>query len=395
MIIKNANVFRNGKFEHSDVLFDEKQILKIGKDLDTEGEEVIDAEGKDLYAGIIDCHIHGGFMRSFQANVKKETWEKYGEPERQARYICRKVLENGVTSIMPTIGDLTVDEYLECVRLIRKIRKDVEGADPFMFHFEGTYQNPQHHSSFMHNHDTLPSREHTLAITDNDLSDVCLIGIAPEMEGSMEYLEWLCSETNVHAEAGYTKASAQTITRAADRGLDQTTHMFNGFEPMHHRIDGPDVGIMIDDRIKCQLTLDSYHVSPYWCRFLIKVKGLDNIYGLTDLSSHSGLPEGIHYLENGRIIIAKDGFIRDEKGTIQSGNNTMDQIMYKARNLVGLTKEEVGSIFTENVAGCLDVKDRGKIEVGRRSDFVIMDDDYKVIKTILKGKVVYRGEQLC
>ena len=113
MIIKNANVFRNGKFEHSDVLFDDKQILKIGKDLDAEGEEVIDAEGKDLYAGIIDCHIHGGFMRSFQANVKKETWEKYGEPERQARYICRKVLENGVTSIMPTIGDLTVDEIVE------------------------------------------------------------------------------------------------------------------------------------------------------------------------------------------------------------------------------------------------------------------------------------------
>ena len=40
MIIKNANIFRNGKFEQSDVLFDEKQILKIGKDLDTEGEEV-------------------------------------------------------------------------------------------------------------------------------------------------------------------------------------------------------------------------------------------------------------------------------------------------------------------------------------------------------------------
>ena len=69
--------------------------------------------------------------------------------------------------------------------------------------------------------------------------------------------------------------------------------------------------------------------------------------------------------------------------------------MYKARNLVGLTKEEVGSIFTENVAGCLGIKDRGKIEVGRRSDFVIMDDEYNVIKTILKGKVVYLGEQLC
>ena len=391
MIIKNARVFIDGKFRNTDVRFDEQTITEIGNDLT--GEQIIDARGNDLYAGIIDCHIHGGFLRRFQANVKKETWKDYGEPEEQARYICRKVVENGVTSIMPTLGDLTVEEYQEAIRLIRRIRKDVDGADPFMFHLEGTYQNPNHHSSFNHNHDTLPSREHTLAITDNNLSDVCLIGIAPELEGSMEWLKWLCSETKVHAEIGYTKASAQTVTQAADLGLDQTTHMFNGFEPMHHRIDGPDVGIMIDDRIKCQLTLDSYHVSPYWCKFLIKVKGLDKVYGLTDLSSHSGLPDGVYHFEGGRTIIAGDGFIKDEKGTIQSGNHTMNQIMYKARHNVGLTKEEVGSIYTENVAKCLDITDRGKIEVGRRSDFVIMDDDYNVIRTIIRGKTVYEGEK--
>ena len=390
MIIKNAKVFIDGKFVNTDVRFDDQKITEIGNDLT--GDEVIDAKGNDLYAGIIDCHIHGGFLRSFTANVKPETWKDYGDPEEQACYICKKVVENGVTSIMPTIGDLTVDEYLEAVRLIRRIRKDVDGADPFMFHLEGTYQNPNHHSSFMHRHDMLPSKEHTLAITDNDLSDVCLIGIAPELEGSMEYLKWLCSETDVHAEAGYTKASAQTITQAADLGLDQTTHMFNGFEPMHHRIDGPDVGIMIDDRIKCQLTLDSYHVAPYWCKFLIKVKGIENVYGLTDLSSHSGLPDGVYHFEGGRTIIAADGFIKDEKGTIQSGNHTMNQIMYKARNNVGLSKEEVAQIFTENVARCLDITDRGKIETGRRSDFVIMDDDYNVIRTIIKGKTVYEGE---
>ena len=391
MLIKNADVFINGHFEKCDVLCDEKEILDIGRDLHKENEEIIDGEGLYLYAGIIDCHIHGGFMRSFTANVEPETWAKYGDPETQARYICRKVVENGVTSIMPTLGDLTVEEYVECVRLIRKIRKDVDGADPFMFHFEGTYQNPNHHSSFNHRHDTLPSKEHTLAMTDNDLSDVCLIGIAPELPGSMEYLKWLHENSRVHSEAGYTKADAETIIKAADLGLNQTTHMFNGFEPMHHRVDGPDVGIMYDDRIKCQLTLDSYHVSPYWCRFLIKVKGLDHVYGLTDLSAPSGLPEGRYTLEDGSIIIAKDGFITDENGTIHSGNHTMNQIMYKARNLVGLSREEVASIFTENVAGCLDIKDRGKIEKGRRSDFVLMDDDYNVKYTIIGGETAYKA----
>ncbi len=391
MIIKNANVFIDGKFQKTDVRFDESGILEIGTGL--KGEEVIDAKGHDLYAGIIDCHIHGGFLRSFSANVKEDTWEDYGDPETQARFICQKVTENGVTTVLPTIGDLSEEDYVKCVRLIRKIRKDIKGADPAFFHLEGAYMNPEHHSSFNHDHDRLPKKEHTLEIMDNDLSDLKLISLAPELPGSMEWLDWITQYPQIHVEAGYTKASAQCMIEAADHGLDHTTHMFNGFEYMHHRIDGPDVGIMYDDRIQCQLTLDGYHVSPMWAKFLIKVKGIENIYGLTDLSSHSGLPEGEYHFKNGRVIIAKDGFIRDEKGTIQSGNNTMDQIMRLARNRVGLSKEEVAQIFCENPASCLGIRDRGKIEVGRRSDFVIMDDNYHVLRTIIKGETVYENSE--
>jgi len=65
--------------------------------------------------------------------------------------------------------------------------------------------------------------------------------------------------------------------------------------------------------------------------------------------------------------------------------------MYKARYAVGLSREEVASIFTENVAGCLGIKDRGKIEKGRRSDFVLMDDNYNVKRTIIAGKTAYIG----
>ena len=83
MIIKNARVFIDGEFRNTDVRFDEQTITEIGSDLT--GDEIIDAGGNDLYAGIIDCHIHGGFLRSFQANVKKETWKDYGDPEQQAR----------------------------------------------------------------------------------------------------------------------------------------------------------------------------------------------------------------------------------------------------------------------------------------------------------------------
>lgn len=391
MKITNAHVFIDGRFQDVEVRFDNEKILEIGQNL--KDDEVIDAQGQYLYAGIIDPHIHGGFLRSFTASAGRHfSVQEYGDPEEQIRYICNEVTKQGVTSIMPTYGDYTVEQYQEIIRLIRKVRKDVQGADPFKIHLEGCYQNPEHSSSFKHYNDVTPDKDHTLAICDYDMSDISIIGLAPELPGSMEWLDWVATQPGVHVEAGYTKAPAQVITEAAKHGLNQTTHMFNGFEKMHHRIDGPDVGVLMEDSIKCQLTLDGYHVSPYWCKLLIKVKGLENIYGLTDLCLYSGIPEGVHHFPNGVTIIAEDGLIKDEKGTIQSGNHNMSQIMYLAKNKVGLTAEEVGSIYTENVARCLDISDRGKIEVGRRPDFAIMDEDYNCLKTIIKGQVYYDCE---
>ena len=63
-----------------------------------------------------------------------------------------------------------------------------------------------------------------------------------------------------------------------------------------------------------------------------------------------------------------------------------------ARDKVGLTMEEVGTLFFENPARCLKLSDRGKIEKGRRSDLVLMDQDYKVLKTIIKGEVYYEAD---
>ncbi|MBE6116609.1 MAG: hypothetical protein E7187_07300, partial [Erysipelotrichaceae bacterium] len=95
-------------------------------------------------------------------------------------------------------------------------------------------------------------------------------------------------------------------------------------------------------------------------------------------------------LPDGTVVVTKDGFNWRTDGHILSGNNTMNQIMYRAHNTVGLSRKEVGTLFAENPAKCLKIHDRGKIEVGRKSDFVIMDKDYNVIKTIINGKVFYQ-----
>ena len=56
-IIINANVLYQGKLQKVDVLFDEKEILEIGTDIQSDAEK-IDATGLTLLPGLVDVHVH-------------------------------------------------------------------------------------------------------------------------------------------------------------------------------------------------------------------------------------------------------------------------------------------------------------------------------------------------
>lgn len=386
MIIKNAKVFIDGKFNDVDVRFNEKEILEIGKDLS--GDEVIDAEGNELYAGIVDAHCHGGFMRSFGHESRTDA---YGSRDEQVKFLSEKLPETGVTTVFPTLAmDLTsFKEEKEAVEHIRSIKSTLKGADLMKFHFEGTYLTLDRYIEEGGEY-PMPTKEHSDWLVSNDYSDVAFICVAPDLPGAMEWIEYVSSK-GIIPEAGYTKCTAEQMIEAANHGLRTCSHIFNGYQPMHHRDSSAVVGIMLDDRIKAQITMDGYHVNPAWVKLVIKAKGIENCYGITDLSSVSGLPDGENVLEDGTVVVTRDGFNWRTDGHILSGNNTMNQMMYRAHNACGLTREQVGLLYAENPASCLGITDRGKIEVGRKSDFVIMDDYYNVVKTIINGEVFYQS----
>lgn len=389
MIIKNAKVFIDGHFVCTDVRYDNQNITEIGPDLC--GDEVIDAQGNYLYAGMVDSHCHGGFLRSFNYTT---SFKNKGTHEEQVRYLLDKLPSTGVTTVYPTLA-VVYPPVVECyedmrdsVRTIRKVHKDYKGAEPLKFHFEHPFPTLDR---YLHPGLRPATPELADLVVDGDYSDVGIFGIAPDYENAIEFIDYLVSK-GVDPEDGYTKATAAQTREAAEHGMNQASHLFNGYQPMHHRISGPAEGVLMEDRIMAQLTLDGYHVNPEWIKLTIRIKGLDRCYGITDLSGYSGLPEGENVMDDGGIIVTHDGFNWRPDGHLLSGNMVANEIMRCARDVVGLSMEDVGSLFFENPAKCLRLSDRGKIEIGRKSDFVIMDYDYKVLKTIINGEVYYEAD---
>ena len=389
MIIRNAKVFIDGQFRDTDVRYDSSGILEIGKDL--AGDEVIDAKGNYLYAGMVDAHCHGGFKRAFNFT---NAFGDIGDHERQVRYLLRKLPSTGVTTVYPTLAiknhpiNEIYEDMRDSVRTIRKVHKDYEGAEPLKFHFEHPFPTLDR---YLHEYIRPATPERADLVVDGDYSDVGIFGIAPDYENALEFIDYLVSK-GVDPEDGYTKATVAQTREAADHGMNQASHLFNGYQPMHHRISGPAEGVLLEDRIFAQLTMDGYHVNPDWIKLTLRIKGIDRCYGITDLSEFSGLPEGRNVLDDGTVIETHDGYNWRPDGHLLSGNMVANEIMKCARDIVGLSMEEVGSLYFENPARCLRLNDRGKIEVGRKSDLVIMDHDYKVLKTIINGEVYYEAD---
>ena len=387
MKITNGKVFLDGRFQDLEIKFENGVITEVAEHV--EDDEVIDANGQDVYAGFVDCHVHGAFTRSFFENGHID----FSNGEEQIREILRRLPYYGVTSCAPTLMseiDTTGRTMKEATQLIRKVRKDVVGADPFKIHYEGPFLNKARSGCINPDGAVMPSIEHAKVIVDNDFSDTLIICVAPELPGAMELISYL-KEQGVHTEVCYTLASSDVVREAADHGLDQTSHMYNGFENLHHRVNGPILGVLLDNRIKAQMLCDGYHVAKDWIHLAIRSKGLENIYGITDMTCFSGLENGEHDFKYYGKIIVQDSKVYDSNGTIAGSNLTFDKMMRSARDNIGLTKEQIGSLYGENPALCLGIKDRGKIEVGRRADFTIMDNDYNVLQTIIKGETYYKA----
>ena len=58
MIIRNGNVVLKNSVEKKDILIEQGKIVKIADYIPANGGEEMDVNGKHIFPGIIDMHVH-------------------------------------------------------------------------------------------------------------------------------------------------------------------------------------------------------------------------------------------------------------------------------------------------------------------------------------------------
>jgi N-acetylglucosamine-6-phosphate deacetylase len=341
------------------------------------GAERIDASDLWVTPGFIDPHIHG----CGGVDVMDGTYEALN-------VVSRLLVRHGTTSFLPTTVSSPPDILIHAVEQIgASISEQFDGAVPLGIHLEGPFISPSMRGTHKASNVLAPSI---------DLLDKCIRGsnhrirlltIAPELEG-MDALLMFAQHFGMTLAMGHSNATFEQSKAAMAQGVCYAVHTFNAMRPLLHREPGITGAILSDDRVFAEIIADGIHVDDNVVRIFARSKGESRILLVTDAISATDMPDG-NYRLGGDVVSVVNGICRDTEGRLAGSTLTQEVAL---RNFAYWTEwpfERVLPSLTLNPAKALKLENKGILEPGADADIVALDRDFRVMKTIVAGRLVF------
>lgn len=369
--IINAKVVTENSAADGGILFDER-ICEIG-DIHTGSAEVIDAGGAYVIPGLVDVHIHG--YKGFDTSDGNKSGIENA---------AKALTANGVTSWCPTTMTVSMEEIQTALDQIGELMQGGDGARVLGANVEGPFINPEKKGAQSAEFVKSPNADFIIKNKDR----IKLVTLAPEVEGSIEFIKRVTAETDVNVSVGHTAANLNRSRAAFDAGARHVTHLFNAMPPLNHREPGVVGAALADDRVYCELIADTFHINPVLFKILDRVKG-DRLVLITDCMRAGGMPDG-EYTLGGQPVSVRGIECRLTDGTIAGSILTMNKAVKNFMDAAGCPIWEAVKKASLNPARSVgEGENIGSLAVGKRADIVICDGNIKVQKTIIGGSLVF------
>ncbi|MCP4167766.1 MAG: N-acetylglucosamine-6-phosphate deacetylase [Chloroflexi bacterium] len=342
-------------------------------------DHIIDAQGLWVTPGYIDVHVHG--------SAKADTMDATPEV---IHAMARFFASCGVTGYYPTTMSGWPEPTQAAIDNVATCPQPVDGAHHLGVHVEGPYLDvtykgaqPEH---FLRDAD--PAEYEAWLVT----GVVKLVTLAPERSGSLDFIDQGVSE-GVEFAVAHSAASYEQVIEAADHGLRQGTHTFNGMLGLHHRAPGTVGGILADERIYAQVIADGIHLHPGIVKLIVRAKTPKRTILITDAIRAAGCVDGKYDL-SGEIIDVENGIARNVAGSLAGSTLTMDAAVRNAMEASGLDFETVLPMATSVPAEAMNLKgQKGTLQPGADADVILLDDELNVCMTMVAGHIVYEATE--
>ncbi|MHB1355274.1 MAG: N-acetylglucosamine-6-phosphate deacetylase [Anaerolineae bacterium] len=349
--------------------------LGQGQPPDATDAQVIDLSGCALIPGLIDLHVHGALGRDAM------------EPDPQALVeMSRYYAQHGVTSFLASTITASREAITRALANIGAVmRQDTGGAQLLGTHLEGPFIEAERRGA----HDIAQIRVASFNEYEAYLRTgvIKLLTVAPEYPENLALIT-ATVEHGITVALGHSRATYEQVCQAVALGARQVTHLFNGMEPLHHRLPGVVGAALTQPALCCELIADLVHVAAPVLQLAWRAKSTDGIVLVTDAMSGTGMPDGA-YLLGGETVNVLDGTARIASGALAGSTLTLERGLSNMMQACQLSLAEALPMATANPARQLGLASKGRIAFGCDADLVVLAEG-KVMLTMVQGHTVYK-----
>lgn len=347
-------IYKNANGGTCDIVVEDGRIVYLGK-VDEDG---IDLHGDTVYAGLIDIHTHGC--------MGYDTMDG-GHLTEMSRFLA----QNGVTAWLPTTMTMDADSIAAVTNA--PIVNAPDAAQVLGFHMEGPYIAERYkgaqNAAFIQNPDIDAFRR---------FENVKMVTIAPELDGSMAFIK----QCDAVVSLGHTACDYDTAMRAIDAGANCLTHTCNAMPPLLHRDPGP-IGAAAEAGAYAQVICDGLHIHKSMILALYRMFGPERMILISDSMRATGMPDGEYDL-GGQKMTVKNRVARTADGALAGSTSTLLDCVKTAISF-GIPADKAFAMASKTPADLLGLN-KGKIAVGYDADFITVNEQYDVTRTVIAGR---------
>jgi N-acetylglucosamine-6-phosphate deacetylase len=159
---------------------------------------------------------------------------------------------------------------------------------------------------------------------------IVITTLAPELPGAVRLIRHIRERYGTAVALGHHLADRETIRHAAEAGATLITHLGNGCPASLPRHDNPILSQLANDSLMAGLITDGHHIPADFIKIVLRCKGSDRIFVVSDAAPIAGLRPGIYENLGNKVRLTESGRIEcvDTPFFAGSGRTMADCMRY-------------------------------------------------------------------
>lgn len=360
MILKNAKIINYDQtINNSDIIIENGFI-----------KEIIIKDGNPkiiVIPGFIDVHIHG--------YNNEDIYSKHS-----LNAMSQKLHQVGTTTFFPTIMTNSIKRIKNTIKIISSVKKD----NPMIagIHLEGPFISKEKSGAHPKEFIIDGTLSNIKKIIDDSTDIVRKITFDPKnvTKGFIKYL----LKNKIVMSIGHSILKDYEADLAIKNGASSITHLWNAMSGIQNRNQGIVSSFFKNKDIFGELICDGLHVDDFALELTLK-NNINKIILISDAIKIAGLKDGDYILDNNQVT-KKNKLIFHSKTKTIMGSSISIQDALKYLKKFNINENDLVRISSYNQSINMNLKNVGQIVTNYYANINILDLNYNLVDTLLKGK---------